>query len=317
MNRLKIVLAALLLFGISVKAQSDGPRAHLPAPTGLWAINLKYMNLDQNILPSGNILLPNANINVDVFPITFIHTFGIRNRWARVSAMIAPISSFSATLDNTSIPINQIQKSGFSDGWVSFEFGLINNPAKNVIEFSKTSPAKFTMNGQFRFWYSGTYSADNLVNLGSNRMTFDFGFPMSIRLNNNSKQPFWLEVWPGLQFYTANNNPARPSFADKITQKPLLYLENHLSYNFTPKFYGGVDLRFQQGGQTSHDAVKDDNQISIIGGGAFVGYKILPYLDFWANYGEIIAGDNDAKSSMIRLNLTFSYINMKKYKTPE
>lgn len=308
----KFIFITLTLLVLKASAQSDGPRAHLPSPTGVWAINVKYLDLDQNILPSGNLQLKNANIHVDVFPITLIHTFAIGKTWARVFVMAAPVSSFKASTTNNAIPINQIKSSGFSDGWVSFEVGIKGNPAKNIIEFSKTPPPKFAINGQFRLWYSGSYDADNLVNLGSNRTTFDFGLPMQIRLNNDMKKTLWLETWPGVQFYTANNNPAKLSFADEITQRPLFYWENHLSYNITQKFYAGVDMRIQEGGQSLNDGKENDNRMSLLAGGVFAGYKPLPFLDFYANYGGILAGQNDVKSNMIRLSLVFSYINMKK-----
>ena len=310
----KLLSLAFIFILLKTNAQSDGARSHLPSPTGVWAVNTKYLNLDQNILPSGNLLLKNANINVDVIPITLIHTFNIGKTWARVFVMVAPVSSFKATTPISALPINNINKSGFSDGWVSFEIGLKGNPAKNIIEFSKTAAPKFTMNGQFRIWYSGSYDPQKFVNLGSNRTTFDIGFPMAIRLNNDLKRTLWLETWPGVQFYTANNEPAKPSTSNTVTQHPLIYLENHLSYNITPKFYAGVDLRFQHGGESFSDGEGNDNRISIIGSGLFAGYKFLPFVDFYANYGGIIAAENNAQSNMFRLNLVVSYINMKKYK---
>lgn len=40
------------LIAVNAYAQTDGPCANLPYPTGVCAINVKYLNLDQNILPS-------------------------------------------------------------------------------------------------------------------------------------------------------------------------------------------------------------------------------------------------------------------------
>jgi hypothetical protein len=217
-----------------------------------------------------------------------------------------------ASLDvNQPLPKNGVQTSGISDGFIALETTLIGNDAMNVLAFAKAQP-KFNLNGIFKFWFSGTYDSDKLINLGSNRMTFEAGLPMAIPLSKNTSRMTWLETWPGIQFFTANNDPAKLTGADKITQKPLFYLENHLSHSFTPKLYAGVDVRIQQGGQTLSDDVEDDNRISLLGGGIFAGYKILPYLDFYANYGTILAGQNNAKSNMIRLSLTFSYANTKK-----
>ena len=309
-------LTFFLLPQFSLFAQSDGPRTHLPAPTDAWIFNVKYLNLEQNIIPSGNLLIKNAKVTIDVMPITIARTFAIGNNWARVLVMAAPTLSFKGTINAPALPlpINQVKTSGISDGWVTFEMGLINRPAQNIIEFSKQAPAKFSMNGLFRFWYSGSYDKNKYINLGSNRLAFDVGLPMSIRINNNPKKILWLETWPGIQVFTPNNEPSKPSNSSKTTQYPLFYLENHLSYNFNSKLYCGLDLRFQQGGQTLDDGVKNNNTLTTGAGGVFIGYKFLPYLDFYASYDEIFWGVNDAQSRMIRLSLAFAYIDMKKYK---
>jgi hypothetical protein len=103
--------------------------------------------------------------------------------------------------------------------------------------------------------------------------------------------------------------------ANKIEQKPLFVLENHLTHNLNKKLWIGADLRYQIGGETKADGVPDGNNINILGGGLNLGYQISPPLSAYAGYGTILFGDNEAKSNMIRLNLVFAYINLKKLKT--
>jgi hypothetical protein len=209
------------------------------------------------------------------------------------------------------IPVNQLTANGISDGFVGFKIGLKGAPALNVMEFAK-SPMQFSWFADARLWYSGTYSSDELFNLGTNRMTFQFGLPMAIPLNQNRAKATWLEVAPSIMFYGANNNPARASTANKVEQAPLFILENHLSHNFSPKFWGVINLRFQYGGETKADGVNDDNTISIIGGGIGLGYQLLPPLSIAADYGGILTGANDAKGTMFRLSVVFTYANLKK-----
>ncbi|MBZ5856225.1 OmpA family protein [Flavihumibacter profundi] len=129
--------------------------------------------------------------------------------------------------------------------------------------------------------YSGTYESSKLFNPGTNN------------------EPSWNPI-PGSKK------------VEKVTQALLFIVENHLSHNFTPRFWVVGNLRFQQGGQTSADGVEDGNTMSILGGGAGLGYQILPFLGAYADYGGIIIGDNDAKSNMFRLSVTFAYLNKKK-----
>jgi len=173
------------------------------------------------------------------------------------------------------------------------------------------------MFGEVRLWYSGTYSSDVLFNLGTNRVTLQLGLPMAIPLNQNRARAIWLEVVPSIQFFGTNNDPSRSSTADKVEQKPLFIVENHLSYNFTPTLWAVANLRFQYGGETSADDVEDDNTITILGGGLGIGYQVLPPLGIAADYGGVLLSANGAKGTMFRLSVIFTYANLKKLKTKD
>ncbi|MFL0354283.1 transporter [Xanthomarina sp. GH4-25] len=311
-----LVFINLLVFSMPVFSQGDGPRAHLPSPKNVWAINPKYLHLDQNLLPNGNILVENADINVDVFPTTLVHTFNIKGKFARVFAMINP-GSLTATgnFEASSLQVSkELSASGFSDGFVAFEYGLIGSPALNALEFAKHEP-QFSLNGFLRYWYSGTYDSNKLINLGTNRSTFEIGTTMAIPFHKNLTQnATWLEIMPTVQFYTDNNDPARSSRANKVEQKPLFIIENHLTHNLNKKLWVGADLRYQVGGETEADGVSDDNHINILGGGLNLGYQIIAPLSAFVGYDTIIFGDNNARSNMLRVSLVFAYINLKKIK---
>lgn len=315
----KIYLYSLIILGLFsnnylLKAQGDGPHTFLLSPTGLWGLNPKWMDMSQNFLPSGNILIKNADLKVDVFPTTAFHTFGIKGRFAQVLVMVNP-GSASGTVEanKPDLPAPQLNASGFSDGFVGFKLGLIGTPALNVMEYSKHIPA-FSMMGYFRIWYSGTYDSKKPLNLGTNRLTYELGFPMGIPLGKDTKRATWLEVYPCMQLYSTNNDPTLVTMADKSHQLPLFLVENHLTHNFTTKFWAGADLRYQYGGALELDDVEQDNKINILGGGVSAGYQVLPFLSTVASYGGIIVGDNDARSNMFRLSIVFVYANTKKLK---
>jgi len=312
----KIVLALIVVFSSVqiITAQGDGPRAHLLSPTRVWALNVKYLHLDQNLLSNGNILVKGADINVSLFPTAFVHTFGLGGKFARVFFMLNPgsldanIASDPASLDRS------LSANGFSDGFIAFEYGLIGAPALNAFEFAKHQP-KFNLNAIVKYWYSGTYDSDELINLGTNRSTFEIGTTMAIPFHKDvSQNATWLEITPTMQLFTNNNDPTRPSSANVIKQDPLFIIENHLTHNFTKKLWAGVDLRYQYGGTTKADGVSDENLNNILGGGLNVGYQISAPLSIFAGYDTILAGYNDAQSNMLRVSLVFAYINLKKLK---
>jgi hypothetical protein len=85
-----------------------------------------------------------------------------------------------------------------------------------------------------------------------------------------------------------------------------------LSHNFTPNLWGVANLRYQYGGETSADGVKDDNKMSILGGGLGMGYQVLKPLGIAADYGGVLLSANGAKGKMFRLSIVFTYANLKK-----
>jgi hypothetical protein len=306
------VIASILC--VQVLAQGDGPRTMLPSPTGIWGINPKPTFLNQNFLPSGDILIKDADINVNIFPTTFFHTFGIGGRFAQLMVMVNPGNAKGSVVPGSpGFPSPEVKASGFGDGFVGLKVGLIGAPALNLMEFAKHTPA-YSMNGYFRWWYSGTYDEKKPLNLGTHRSTFEFGLPMALPLSKNLKRQTWLEIFPSVRFYTANNNPTLITFADESKQKPLFLLENHLSHNFTDKFWAGVDLRYQLGGALKLDDVEQDNKVNILGGSISAGYQLMSFLSAGASYGGILAGDNDARSNMFRISVVFVYANTKKFK---
>jgi hypothetical protein len=314
-KNLLISCLALLTFSF-LNAQGDGPRSYLLAPKGVTGLNAKWMHLSQNLIPAGTALIPSADIKVDVFPITLFHTFSLGGRLAQGYFMFNPGKATARAKAGPPIgpiPVNELSANGFSDGLIGFKLGLVGAPALNLVEFAK-SPMQFSLFGDIRYWYSGSYDQNKLLNLGTNRSAIQIGLPMAIPLNNNRAKATWLEIAPSLMIITANNNPARASTiqgVEKITQKPIFLLENHLSHNFSPKFWAEIGLRFQYGGESSADGVPDDNNIAVMGGGLSVGYQILPPLAINASYGTVLVSD-EAKGTMFRLSLLFAYANLKK-----
>ncbi|MBK6285604.1 MAG: hypothetical protein IPF54_25690 [Draconibacterium sp.] len=213
--------------------------------------------------------------------------------------------------DPPGTPTPEIEATGFADGFLGFKLGLVGAPALSIAEFAKHTPA-FSMNGYFRWWYSGSYDSKSPLNLGTNRSTFEIGLPMAVPLGKNPKRATWLETYPSVRLYTSNNDPTFVTRANKSQQMPLFLLENHLTHNFTPKFWAGVDLRYQYGGVLKLDDTKQDNKVNVLGGGIEAGYQILSFLSCNAGYGGILWGDNEARSSMFRFSVVFVYANMNK-----
>ena len=320
MNMKKILLLAIIimLFFQYAKAQGDGARMILWGPTGVSGAIPKWMNLKQNLTPA-NILVNGADVQINAFPITVIHNFGIAGRFAQIMGNAVP-GNVTGTLlvpdTNTQIPTSiSINSGGFADGFIGFKFGLINQPALNVKEFATYKHKTFSMTSYTRVWYPGSYDQTEELNLGSNRWTFELGLPMNIYLSKkNPKRTTWLEVYPAIHLYTPNTDPTAITRANKTEQLPLFSLENHLSHNFTDKLWASLDMRYQYGGELKADDVKQDNKLNVLGGGATVGYQIIPPLAMHLSYGNVFNNPSNVEANMFKITIQFSYVNMKKLK---
>ncbi|MCD0471887.1 transporter [Flavobacterium sp. JAS] len=312
-----VLILLCLSISLSTFAQGDGPRNLLWSPKGTFAFLPKWMGMNQNITP-GNVLVKDADLHIDAFPLTLVYNFGLANRYAQVMLNAVPGDvSGRLAANQPGLPAPHLSSSGFADGFIGFKLGLINQPALNVIEYSQYQKKTFSMMVYTRLWYSGSYDNTKPLNLGSNRLTFEIGFPIDLWLSKDPKRPTWLEIYPSIHMYTPNNDPLVISMANKTQQHALYSLENHLSHNITDKFWASADLRYQYGGDVAVDGIDQDNKQNILGGGFTVGYQLLKMLGLNATYGTIIAGDNGADSNMVRITAVLSYANLKKLQKPE
>ena len=313
---LKFVCLLLFLTHFVTYSQGDGPESHFLKPQKMWGLNIKYLNLNQNMSVNGDILTPNLNLEINSFPITLFHVFSIKGQHAEIVAMMNP-SSISSSLDLPN-PIKDrfFDKSAFSDGFVGLKIGMINSKAISLEEYMKGN-INFTMMSYFRIWYSGSYDKDELVNIGTNRTTFEYGIPTTMSLWSKDNSSTSLELFPSIRFFTKNKdvliNPVSNATAER-TQAPLFVFENHIIHNFNKKLRATLNGRYQVGGQTTTNGIKDGNAFNNYGATIGLGYQLHPLVYLHADYGGILFGGVEAESNMFRFNLQLNYLKIKKNK---
>ncbi len=308
LKKVYCLLFLTLLLTQTTFAQGDGPRSGLLAPTGVFGIASKYVNLSTNLSPA-TVLVKQADFDIQLFPVSAFYTFKIKKQFAQVLGVFTPgRAELRLTGTAPGVP-DQLNASGIADGFLGFKLGMIGAPGLSLKEFAKRAPT-FSMFSYLRFWYSGKYASEEVLNLGSNRFTIQYSLPMAIPLSENRARMTWLEITPGIRFFTPNKAPQLLIQKNEIQQRPLFQLETHLSHNFSKKIWVAANLHYQLGGRTLLDDIEQDNQINMLGGSLSAGYKILPFLSASADYGRRIFGDNGVNSRMIRAGLVFTYVKM-------
>ena len=296
------LLIAIQILSARAQAQGEGPRVYLLAPVDFNAVSVTYMDMSSNMNFAGNILIPEAKVNSDVYAVNYNRFFSIGDRFSELW-VTGVFGSVDGQVNGTPLGTLSTEESGSGDPYIALRVGLIGAPA--------LQPADFVQHQQSFQMYAlaglsldaGDYSSTRVLNLGTGRSSLRLGVPMVIPFGRQSNTT-WLEINPNVYLYEDNNDPFNASLRE---QEPLFVLETHLTHNVTRRFWVGVDLRYQTGGETTTDGVDDNNRLSQLGGGVSAGYQITRALSGFISYGEIIEKSDNSEGDMLRARLIYTF----------
>jgi hypothetical protein len=273
------------------------------APVGFNVIAPLYLNMSSNFNLQQDILIEGGDVRSEVVPVSLIRFFRIKDRFAQV--WVTPMwGTVSGSVSNEALTLDLPRVSGFTDPYVAARVGLIGAPALQLDSFIHHVPG-FQLYGLIGANIPvGDYQQNRPVNLGTNRWAIRVAAPMVMPFaTGHPARPWVLEFTPSLMLYSTNSAPYG---ATERTQDPQFIAEAHFSRNFTKKFWAGVDLRAQQGGETHTDGNDDDNRISQLGGGATIGYQVLAPLGIYVGYGSVWLSDK-SEGEMFRTRVTMMF----------
>jgi hypothetical protein len=187
-----------------------------------------------------------------------------------------------------SLPDNQ--SSGIGDLTLAATIWFINNKeSKFILAYTPY----FTLP-------TGQYDRDNGINLGANR----WSTKQEITIAKGFGDKTWLEVTFNGQFYTDNNNaPGADNRKVTSSKDPNFGGEAHLSYNFTPAFFGSMDYYCLFGGRTKLDGERQDDEASTHTVGATFAYMLTPSTQLMTYFKTDAAVYNGVRTSTIGLRL--------------
>lgn len=293
--------AALILAAGPAQAQGDGPHSLPLVPKGMDILVPMFLTLSGNFNPQQTVLIPGAEVDVIAVPVSFIHTFGIGDRFGRLFVTV-PFATLDARADIGGPQVIERDRTGIMDPMITTHIGLVGAPALTLPEFAKR-PKSFSLVGILGTSIPiGTYDPDRLINLGTNRWSFRLGVGTVLPFGEK-KRTAWESANSAFLF-TPNTDLL---LADERSQDPLFVSENHFTHSLSPKVWASLDLRWQVGGETTTDGVADDNLTNILGGGLSVGYQFTPHLSGYGSYGQVLAKKGDAEESMFRFQLAWSF----------
>ena len=298
-HRFWLELVAVLAFGpvLALCAQDLAPRAYLITPYHSNAVTITWSFYDGSINFNGALPSSDATGKYNLAIFNCYHSFGILGRSAN---FVAAVPYAEGRFHGTAVGVERsLHRSGLADSFYRFAINLKGGKAMQPSEFIKWHQNLLLGASLKVMAPTGQYDPTRLINWGANRWSFKPEFGYSQRWGK------WiLDGYSGVLFFTANHdywsrNVYYPGTRSQ-TQKPMVALEGHMSYDFKRKLWVSLDGNFWIGGVTSVAGI--DNPLtkqsnSRLGATASVplrshqslkfGYSEGAYIRFGGNYRNV------------------------------
>jgi hypothetical protein len=294
------VAAALLLCPLQgLRAQDLAPRAYLITPLHFNAVTLTWSFYDGSINFNGALPVSDAKGKYSVPIFSYYHSFGLFGRSANI---LVALPYGVGHFQGTGVGVEQhLYRSGLADSAYRFSVNLKGGPAMRPQEFFKWQQKLLLGVSLKVIAPTGQYDPTRLINWGTNRWSFkpEFGYSQRWR-------KWVVDGYAGVWFFTTNHdfwsrNAYYPGTRSQ-SQKPIVALEGHLSYDFKQRLWVSLDGNFWVGGITTVAGVENPltkQENSRLGGTASIpitkhqslkfSYSNGTYIQFGGNYQNVSA----------------------------
>jgi hypothetical protein len=332
-NKSKKPLNPLLQFGIvfiiitilplrsSLFAQDDGARAYWNAreKTNIFSFQYLAMNLDASdakVFAPGQYIYGNADVDANMSFGSFAHHLAFFKRPSSIAVNIIGGSvgaNFNSNISPEFLPpgitpgIAFSQSSaGFGDPSVAFVTNLIGTPRLNsTVDLLNYEPG-FSMDLALLLSVPvGAYENDKLVNLGLNRWFGRIALPLKYHFGVFA--PGYMssfELTPSVFLFADNDDF---NVGQTLKNEPLWQIESHLTHDFTSKFFGSLDMLYQNGFQSELDGTEIGENLEIGSLGFSMNYEIQDNIMIRASYSSNVFGNDNLNTSIIRLQFVYSW----------
>ena len=246
-----LCIIGIVLCPAPIYAQDLEPRAYTNTPVGMNFLLVGYQYSEGGLIFDPALPITDANAKVDMGLLGYVRTLDIAGKSAKAGALL-PYADLYAdgyvdgefrTRDDT----------GLADPAFYFTINLYGAPALSYKEFKDYQ--QDTISG-FSFKLTaplGVYDTDKLLNIGTNRWSFEPEFGISKAIGR-----WTLDAAVAAVFYTDNDE-----FDNGKTrqQDPIYSVQGHVIYSFPKNIWAAVSATYYEGGRTTIDGVtKDDLQ---------------------------------------------------------
>jgi hypothetical protein len=321
---LLILLAAaaiVMSLGGPAFALDDGARAYWKGRDGTQVVSFQYLNLDMQASESqqfapDQFIYPNADIEASIFVVTWAQHMTLFNRPSSFSVNLAG-GDIDVDVDTNAAPLAFLppdvipgstfreSSSGMADPSLSLVVNLLGTPPlKSTVDLLNYEPTWTLDTAVMLGLPIGEYDDDKLVNMGLNRWYGRIAFPFKYHFGAFSPGYMTsLELTPSVWFFDKNDD-----FVGRdLENDPLLQFEAHLTHDFTPTFFGSLDLLYRGGFESEIDGDNVGDDLDIGNLGLTLNYQVNDNLAIRTGFSSNVFGDDDLDNSMIRIQFVYAW----------
>ncbi|MGY6276072.1 transporter [Methylomonas sp. MgM2] len=244
------ILAAMMAFACSARAQDIEPRAYANTPVGLNFLVAGYGYTGGGVAIDPSLPVENAEVRVDSVLFAYARSLGIFGKSAKFDVVLP-----YAWADGSATALGEFHDraiSGFADPKMRFSINLLGAPALSLKDFANYQQDIILGASLNVTAPGGQYDATKLLNIGTNRWSIKPEIGISKRMGRLT-----LELDGGVRFFTDNDQ----FFGDNIrAQKPMYSVQGHIIYSFDYGIWLAVDANYYTGGQTSVNGIEDSDR---------------------------------------------------------
>jgi len=315
------IIITILPLSSSVFAQDDGARAYWHAREKTSTFSFQYLSMNLNasdalVFAPGQYIYPNAKVDANISMGTWAHNLAVFKRPSVIAvnvvggnvgadinvgispAFLPPGISPSDTFSESS--------SGFADPSVAFVTNLIGTPRlKSTVDLLNYEPG-FSMDLALLLSVPvGAYENDKLVNLGLNRWFGRVALPLKYHFGVFS--PGYMssfEITPSVYLFADNDDF---NVGHTLKNEPIFQIESHYTHDFTRKFFGSIDLLYQNGFQSELDGTEFGEKLEIGSLGFSLNYQIQDNIMIRTSYSSNVFGNDNLETSVIKIQFVYSW----------
>lgn len=251
----RLIFAKLALFAAvqvphQASAQFTDPHSYDNTPVGTNQIEVSYAYLHANASIDSSLVITGAKIGLNQATIDYTHYFSVIHRVAWVQGAV-PVARLGGSINGTNI---NGSVTGLGDSSYQAAMLLKGGPALNTAQFDNYQPTTTLGVSLTVTAPTGSYDANKILNLGSDRWSFKP--ELAISRPFGPKQSWQVELYANAYFYTDNTSYHGRQV---LSQEPLPGLEGHFSHAFHERLWLSLDTRYSFRATTFVDRVDQKN----------------------------------------------------------